>query len=1281
MLPHRLRWVGISSLWAYRVLTWIVLVAGLSFAAAVLGLRYWVLPNIESYRDDIARVLGERMRLKVTIDRIHGNWDGLRPQLRFENVKVYDSAGRPALELKRVDNTLSWLTLLTFEPRFHSADIYEPTLNMSRDKRGVVSIAGLELAQGGDGGNSADWVLRQRDIEVHDATITWTDQLRGAPPLELRKVSFQLYNRGRRHRFGLHATPPGDLAAPLDLRGDLTGDSVRALSDWNGKFFVQLDYADIAAWRTWIPFPIEFPRGAGAVRAWLTFNHDQLTEAIADVRLTNVLTRLGNDLPQLDLTELSGRVGWKQSDTTFEISTAHLGLTTTGGLALEPTDFLLRITPATQRAAVRGEIRANALNLGTLASLADHLPFGQEARSRVAEYAPKGSLYEMVARWTGEWREPKEFSARGRFRGLSLNRTGKIPGFTGVSGSLDANERGGTLILNSTNATVDMPLVFRDVHEFEALAAQVTWSRNGGETELRLNNIAFSNQHLAGTLFGNYRTAGSTRGLIDITGNLTRADARYVSRYIPLVVGKGARDWLDAAFLAGQSNDVSLRLKGNLDEFPFPDGKGGVFQVAAKVTGGALNYASGWPNIENITGDLVFRGRRMDVYGRQGTIFSVRLPKVHVEIPDLLPPEKVLNVEGEAEGPTNEFLAFIDKTPVGGMIDRFTQGWQAQGNGRLGLKLSIPLQGRGKARVAGSYRFSGNSVVILPELPAVEQAAGRVDFTESSVHAQNLNGLLLGGPVKISVTSSGDSVVRVNLNGRINADNARRSGGNPYWAQPLRGSADWRALITARKRNVDVVVESGLQGLAADLPAPLTKTAAESLPFRFERHLLAGNQERVTVAFGDIVNASLLRRTDATPATFTRGVVRFGVATEISDRPGVWVSGTVKALDIDRWLAFLRQGSGGEAAIEWGGVDLKVDTLDALGRRFNEVSMNTTAQGGQWRGTVTAKGLDGTISWLPQGQGKLIARMKTLTIPAPVPSGGSAEAAASATKPPPKERDLPALDLTAEQFINKDKMLGRLELAGMPEGRDWRIERLRITNPEATFSLDGLWQMGVAPSRTQVNLRLDASDIGKLLVRLGYPEGVRRGTAKLEGALSWDAPPYDLDYNTLSGSLLVQAAKGQFAKLEPGIGKLLGILSLQALPRRISLDFQDVFSDGFAFDEIVGAVKINRGTAGIDNFRIQGPAARVLMSGEVDLAAETQKLRVRISPHVSDTVSLAGALVGGPIAGVAAFIAQKVLKDPIDQMVSFEYDVTGKWAEPTVKRIGVPPTETGKTEQ
>jgi uncharacterized protein YhdP len=143
-------------------------------------------------------------------------------------------------------------------------------------------------------------------------------------------------------------------------------------------------------------------------------------------------------------------------------------------------------------------------------------------------------------------------------------------------------------------------------------------------------------------------------------------------------------------------------------------------------------------------------------------------------------------------------------------------------------------------------------------------------------------------------------------------------------------------------------------------------------------------------------------------------------------------------------------------------------------------------------------------------------------------------------------------------------------------------------------------------------------------------------------------------------------------KLDPGIAKLLGILSLQALPRRITLDFRDIFSEGFAFDAIIGAITISRGVASTDNLRIQGPSAQVVMHGVVDLARETQALRVRVNPHLSDSVSIAGALIGGPVAGVAAFLAQKLLKDPLDQIAGFDYGITGTWSDPQVAKLERP---------
>ena len=1262
-----LRWPAVGSLWLYRVLTWSVLAIGLAFAGAVITLRYWVFPDIDSYRERIARIVSERTGHKVTIGGIHAQWEGLRPQLVLEQVTVYDPAGRPALELPRVDNTLSWLSVPTLQLRTFALDIYRPKLFIRRDARGVVSIAGVELAEGGGSGNAfADALLRQRDIEVHDATIIWNDELRQAPQLELTSVHLQVVSRGSQHRFGLRATPPAALAAPLDVRGDLRGGTMATLADWNGKIFLELAYADIAAWRTWVEFPIEFPRGAGALRAWFTFSRDALVEAVADVQLTNVITRLGRDLPQLDLSHLSGRVSWKQSDEGYEVSTSRLGLTTTGGLKLPPADFALRVNSGGARKAAGGEIQASALELAPLVALADHLPLGTETRKRLAEFSPKGRLSEVAVRWSGDWSEPREYSARGRFQRLSLNRSGRIPGFTGISGTLEASERGGTLLLKSQQATVEMPRVFRDTHELEALSAQLSWARSGGETELWINNVAFSNAHVAGSVFGIYRTAGETSGSIDLTGRVTRADARFVGRYIPLVVAKKARDWLDAAFVAGRSSNVTLRLKGKLDDFPFSGGRDGVFQVTARVSDGVLHYADGWPDITDIAGDLVFRGSRMDVHAWSGAMLGARLSKVRVEIPDLSADEELLNVAGEADGPTSEFLAFIENSPVSGMLDDFTRGWQAQGAGRLALKLSMPLSDTAKSTIAGTYQFANNAVM-FPGFPAAEQAEGRIEFTEKSVRARGVKAVLLGGPATLSASSQEGSV-RIALQGRMNADLTRRGG--PQWAQHLRGATDWRATLTARQRNAEIVIESNLQGLAVNLPAPLTKAAAETWPTRFERRVLAEGRDRLSLSVGDIVSVNLRRQLDGEKSAVTHGRIRFGGASAEPDRDGVWVSGAVKALDVDRWIALLGQGPG-TTRVDWGGIDLRLGAVDVFGLRYADLAINGSAQGdGNWRGTLSGKELNGELEWQPAGSGKLVARMKTFTIPA---AGPEARPAAVPEAQPRKEpQDLPALDVVAEQFAVRDRQLGRLELSVVPEGRDWRLQRLHLTNPESSLTLDGMWQLALPQPMTQINLRLEVSDIGKLLTRLGYPQGVQRGTAKLEGSLTWAGAPYELDYSTMAGKLELEAAKGQFVKLDPGIGKLLGVMNLQSLPRRVSLDFRDVFSEGFAFDEVTGGARIERGIATTEKFRVRGPAANVVMSGTVDLAQETQNLRVRITPELSESVAVAGALVGGPIAGLAAYLAQKALKDPVGKLASFEYDVTGTWSEPSVKAVRRP---------
>jgi uncharacterized protein (TIGR02099 family) len=483
--------------------------------------------------------------------------------------------------------------------------------------------------------------------------------------------------------------------------------------------------------------------------------------------------------------------------------------------------------------------------------------------------------------------------------------------------------------------------------------------------------------------------------------------------------------------------------------------------------------------------------------------------------------------------------------------------------------------------------------------------------------------------------------------------------------QQLRGSADWRGTLTLRKKVPELVLESNLQGVASSLPAPFAKTANEVVPLRMERRATAPQQDRLAIAYGDLFRADLARRSDGKQTSIERGVIRLGPGDlGEPERTGIWVRGALPKIDFDEWLAFMRSGEGG-TSYTLAGADVKFGEVDVFGRRFGDLAVNMSPQGAVTQLLLAGREIEGAATWRGEGKGRLTARLKRLTL---VPTPPGVAAATTAVADSNKLHDLPALDIVVEQFQHGQKQLGRLELNATNQERDWRIDKLRLSNPDAVLNADGVWRAWLTQPRTQVSVRMDVTDIGRTLARWGYPAGVRRGTAKIEGHLEWAGSPHDFDYPTLGGQLVVEASNGQFVKLEPGIAKLLGILSLQALPRRITLDFRDVFSEGLAFDSIIGALKIDRGIARTENFRIQGPSTRVIMSGDVDLARETQKLRVRVTPHLSDSVSIAGALIGGPVAGVAAFVAQKILKDPLEQLVSFDYSVTGSWADPQVAR-------------
>jgi uncharacterized protein YhdP len=239
-----------------------------------------------------------------------------------------------------------------------------------------------------------------------------------------------------------------------------------------------------------------------------------------------------------------------------------------------------------------------------------------------------------------------------------------------------------------------------------------------------------------------------------------------------------------------------------------------------------------------------------------------------------------------------------------------------------------------------------------------------------------------------------------------------------------------------------------------------------------------------------------------------------------------------------------------------------------------------------------------------------------------------------------------------------------------PTGREWRISKLLIANADGEFKASGKWAKQDNQNLSSLNYNLNITDAGKLLDRFGFANVLRGGKGKMEGELNWKGMPFSLDIPTLTGNLQLEMASGQFLKVDPSAAKLLGVLNMQALPRRLALDFRDVFSDGFAFDGISAAASITNGVAKTDSFKMRGVAATVLIDGTADIAGESQDLHVSVIPEINvGAASVVYGLAVNPVVGVGTFLAQMFLRDPLMKAFTFEYQVTGPWKDPVVTKL------------
>lgn len=818
-------------------------------------------------------------------------------------------------------------------------------------------------------------------------------------------------------------------------------------------------------------------------------------------------------------------------------------------------------------------------------------------------------------------------------------------------------------------------------------------------------------------------------GVLQLKGALSRADGTKVHRYLPLHIPADARHYVRDAVLAGQASNVQFEIKGDLWDVPFPEPGSGIFRIVAPVRDVRYAYVPAshlnagdkpWPELSHLSGELVFEGPGMQVNKARGILDGnerIRVEQASARIADFHDTTVVVNAQ--ARGPLADMLATVKRTQVDTLTQQALAQADVDGDAQLQLKLDLPVNHMDKAKVEGKVVLAGNRIQFHGDAPIVRQVSGAVLFSEHGFTLQDLQGQALGGVAQFTggMDVSGlppgadhGPAVDVRINGTATAEGllqAQELGPTVRLAQLARGQAPYQLRISLARGVPLVDVRSDLQGMALQLPPPLNKAAGDSWPVHFSTTVpdtAARGPVREHIAL-DVAGRAQIRYVrelpegDQAQSRVVNGAIRIGEGALAMPAKGVAVEVNLPQVDAQDWQKLVEhfKASKSDEAPAAAGIttrsyterleeflpdhwDVRIGVAQLRGFAVQQLQLRGSRNGQNWSSQIYSSLMDGQLDYRQEanGPGTIRARLSQLRVDKEAESAN--KPAVVDDTPSPQLRQLPALDVVVDDLRWHKHSVGRLELQATNRYQAgdswWNLRQMVLSNDAASLQASGDWGTARGATtgpgsarRTQLDMRLDLKDTGALLSRLGMPGVVRNGKGTLQGHIGWLGSPVSPDYASMDGSLHVDVGQGQFLKVEPGVAKLFGVLNLQALPRRLTLDFKDVFSAGFGFDFVRGDVTVKDGVAATTNLQMKGVTAAVLLEGKADLRQETQHLHLVVIPELNTTTLSLVTTAINPVIGIGSFVAQALFKGQLTQAVTQEFEVTGSWSEPEVRRI------------
>lgn len=1267
--------------------TWIVsLSAALVILAALIsGVFQLAVLALPDYREDLSAWVTRVAGRPVQIGGIGLSWRGVNPRLDLSDITLYSVDGeQETLTAERLSLRFGWLRLVTGDFSPQRVVLSGLSLGVRVDPEGRVSVAGFE---------------RRRDLPAPDLR-TWLRELErfGSVSLERCSVDFEDERPGRQKqlRFGVEsiaididgqgfeveaqAQLPATYGDALEFESRVNG-LLSEPEHWNGDFSLRATGL--------LPQPWLRGRVAPGTRVAAEDVEAQAEGRFAAGRLSQV---------QLELESgslLAARAGREVRSEGVELSL--LAAAEQDGWRLDLSNLALD-----GDAQLQGQLRYRPLaesgyelsaDLPTLQlqRLAPWLQFVRDLPPDLARLSDlSGRLQGLVLRLQRSG-EQRRYSVRVELQALELPGNDERAGFAGLGGELSADETGGRLRLAAAPPRLHLPRTFSQDLSFDQLDGELRWQRSGEGWRLSAPRFDWK---LAGTTGRGQLDlllpgAEGVSPEIDLGATFAAGDIVALKPYMPRRWSENLRGWLDRALLAGNVPRAQLRLRGPLAQFPFREG-GGEWKLDLDLIRARIAYAPQWPVIDNLRAQLRFSGNGLRVESDAADLGAgLRAQRVVASLDDFR--DQRLKLDGNVSGGLAGYYTFLRNSPLrerlAGLLDRT----HAAGPARLALRLDVPLLETAQTAASGTITLDGAQMYYAGLQQPVSDIRGDIAFNNTGISAQRLRARFeeLDLEAQIEPRPQTRGVIQAQFAFAPRADGTGVSRYVPALLRPaLSGSSAWRAELPLALGDApaELVLSSDLQGTAAALPRPLGKEAGDSAPLRIALGAAEGGEAgvlRLRLGYagrlsGDITLAPTPTPDGSGPSELTAtGIsLQFGGGVAPRLREGISIGGELAELDVPAWTAAfggLVRGatSGGPGTPR--SFDVQAQRLQFPGQFIRDTRLVYRPYAEGWALRLTGSGAEGDVFWTAADGGRLSLDLSRLELEkTPVEEGAAKKTARPALNP----AEWPLFEVSCARCRLDGADFGRIKLNTVRVPGGQKLEYFTAQNGTVEAYASGEWLRGGEGSTAQLKFELASPDFTTVLSSLGYAPNVAAKNTRLSGELGWLPSPAGIAWEQARGNIGLNFEKGTLKAVDPGAGRVLGLLNFYALPRRLTLDFRDVVRSGLAFDKITGTFALADGAAVTDNLRIDAPSLRMEMQGRIGLVARDYDQRVSVYPDVSSGITLGAALLGGPALGALAFLAQEVLDKPIEQATHLDYRVTGSWDNPEIRKIEdeVPPT-------